>query len=164
MNATLCKTADVKLDLYQEEARPLRTTQIAEMYATTPMEAIKPVIVTEPQPSINEEMLHASFEEALSNRLTALYGQWSRLSKDDLQVPTTDTYASAASFSTQSRHSKMQPGRHTEPLSSNKPATPHSRRYTTAIQRGIVMVCIAFMLFLIGFDLMGLLVLHLHTH
>ena len=159
MNATLSKTVDVKLDLYQEEARPLRTTQIAEMYATTPMEAIKPVIVTEPRPIINEEMLHASFEEALSNRLTALYGQWSRLNKDGLQVPTTDAYAIADSFSTQSQRCKTQSGRHTEPLSSNEPAT----RYI-AIQRGIVTVCIAFMLFLIGFDLMGLLVLHLHSH
>jgi hypothetical protein len=149
MNATLCKTAEVKLDLYQKESRPLRTTQIAEMYATAPMEAIQPVIVTEPQPAIDEENLHNSFEEALSNRLTTLHGQWSHLSRGDLHVPTTDAYTIADPFSTESRNN-------------DKPEARQSKHL--AIQRGITTVCIAFMLFMIGFDLMGLLVLHLHSH
>lgn len=141
MNALLCKpcvTTDAELDIYNIPG-------LQEDFATRPMQAIQPEnIVTD------EEALHASFEEAISDRIDALNMNWSHTRSTFARTgPLGDTAVKQA-LST---------------LTSSK-AAPHKNKQITlpgkGWQRGLTYVCIALMFMLIGFDLMGLLILHLH--
>ena len=126
------------------------TSELEDRFATMPeMPAYQ-------QP--NEEELHTSFEAAISNRACLLNRQLSLKSG-----PLTYTGAQYA-----------QPT--TEPLSDSnsfvksidipelpQPQVRFSSSYSSnAWQRTIVFACAALMLMLLGFDMMGLLVLHAH--
>jgi hypothetical protein len=129
MNNILCNPAEMELDIRCITAD---TATPEDMYATSPVAVVRP---TYTQP--NEEELHTSFEEAISDRVLAVNRQLKRLS-----VPLTDNLSVPSPTST----------------------VAHQRRLSLlrrAWRQGMLFVAIAFMLVMVGFDLMGLLVLHL---
>ncbi len=106
-------------------------------YATTPMPAFRPVFQ---QP--NEEELHTSFEEAISERVLAVNRRLGHLSRG---------------------HSRgRQSVSHVECGRSSRESSRALARVGKAWQRGVLLMSIALMLVLLGFDLMGLLVLYVH--
>ena len=145
MNCTLTRATSEELDVWGVHANlPPATFSDHNHYATAPMAAILP---TYEPPS--EEELHTSFEKAISDRVSALHGRLSR------------------------QHSSIHNAKHirnTDPIL--RPHTTHSnatmqRRHITHLllsgwKRNIVLVSLAVSFMLIGFDLMGLLVLHMH--
>ncbi len=106
-----------------------------DLYSTTPMTIISSIYR---QP--NEEELHTSFEEAISDRVLAVNRQLSRLSG----TLTSNSFVQA--------QTSMVVKHHSHALRSTLP------RLVT--RRGILFIAIAFMLVMAGFDLMGLLVLY----
>ncbi len=109
-----------------------------DRYSTTPM-AIISSIYRQP----NEEELHTSFEEAISDRVLAVNRQLSRLS-GTLTKLTNNSFVQSQTNVTVKQHSRA--------LRSTLPGL--------AARRSILFIAIAFMLVMAGFDLMGLLVLH----
>jgi hypothetical protein len=107
------------------------------LYATTPMTAFRPVFQ---QP--NEEELYTSFEEAISERL--LVANW-RLS-----------HLSRAHSSVRQSVSHVEYGR------SSRESGGALARVGYAWQSRVLLISIALMLFLLGFDLMGFLMLYVH--
>ena len=112
------------------------TTAPDDMYATAPLVTMPP---TYTQP--DEEELHTSFEEAISDRVLAVNKQLKRLS-----IPLTDSLPVLA-----------------PPYASIKPLSLRERygilKYAT--RQVMFSMAIAFMLIMVGFDLMGLLVLNM---
>ena len=107
------------------------------LYATTPMPAFRPVFQ---QP--NEEELYTSFEEAISDRVLAVNRRLSHLSR---------------------AHSRVrQSVSHVECSRSSRESGGALARVGNAWQSGVLLMSIALMLVLLGFDLMGLLVLYVH--
>ena len=105
--------------------------------ATTPMPAFRPVFQ---QP--NEEELYTSFEEAVSDRVLAANRQLSHLSR---------------------AHSRVrQSVSHVECGRSSRESGGALARVGNAWQSRVLLMSIALMLVLLGFDLMGLLVLYVH--
>jgi hypothetical protein len=95
---------------------------------------------------LDEEELHMSFEEAISDRLVALHGRLKQLS--------TSSHSST--------HDPMLPSTRpsvTTPVTQT--ATCPSSRLGKRWQRGITFIGLALMFMLLGIDLMGLLVLHM---
>lgn len=132
MNSIAFHPAETDLDIFRN------TTDSAtpeDMYATTPMLVVRP---TYSQP--NEEELHTSFEEAISDRVLAVNRQLRHL-----LIPLTDCLPVQSPTYTPVRRQSLlarivRPG--------------YMSRQT------MLCVAIAFMLVMVGFDLMGLLVLH----
>lgn len=124
-----------------EQIHPERNTApLGGAYATAPMAAVLPV----DQPS-SEEELHSSFEEAISGRLVAINNRLDRLSSTSHPVMAS-TRISALQLSVVSGSlCVVQP--------------PVLRRPWRKIVIGVALACICVA---VGFDLMGLLVLHLH--
>jgi hypothetical protein len=132
MNTTLYNPADTKLDIHC----PFADTAMPEdMHATTPMAIVR---ATCRQPS--EEELHTSFEQAISDRVLAVNRQLKRLS-----YPLTGAV-----------HSQ------TDTTVTQRSLVTHLTLLERAWQQRIRYLAIAFLLFMVGFDLMGLLVLRLH--
>lgn len=133
MNGILIKPAGIELD---SSYSTIDTATMEDMYSTTPMVVVQP---TYQQP--DEEELHTSFEEAISDRVLAVNRQLSHLNS----VHTGNLYVRAQTSA---------------PLKGDgmvvRPMLP--RR---TWQQGMLFVAIAFMLLMLGFDLMGLLVLHM---
>jgi len=132
MNSILYNPAETELDIL---CNTTETATPEDMYATTPLAVVCP---TYAQP--NEEELHTSFEEAISDRVLAVNRQLRRLS-----IPLTGC------LSVQSL--------------TCAPVKPQSLlvRLTHsgyASRQAMLHVAIAFMLVMVGFDLMGLLVLY----
>ena len=118
------------------------------VYSTEPMPAIKKLAYQQP----DEEELHTSFEEAISDRLLALHSRLSRLSSPTLAVQNAERNTDAVlSTTTSIRNTTTAPDR-LENVS--YPAT--------AWKRTTIFACSATMFILLGFDLMGFLVLHMH--
>lgn len=165
MNATLCKPAELEVALhYHEQIQPLRTTQIADAYATAPIEAIRPIVTTEIQPDVNEELLHSSFEDAISERLTAQHRQWGRLSSGELNVPAlTDSARTRITdpfFNVQDATKRTYINTpNTEPL--HLDTLNAEREPVSTVQRYTIGICTALILLMSGFDLMGLLIMHM---
>jgi hypothetical protein len=134
MNTTLYNSTDTELDIHTLFAD---TAMHEDMHATTPMAVVR---ATYWQPS--EEELHTSFEQAISDRVLAVNRQLKRLScplTDALPVQSqTDTTVTQRSLAT------------------------HLTLLEPAWQQRIRYIAIAFLLVMVGFDLMGLLVLRLH--
>ncbi len=109
---------------------------VEDMYATTPVAVVLPTYR-----QLNEEELHTSFEEAISDRVLAVNKQLRRLSG----TMTGHSYVESQTCTAVKQGSLadcfLALGR--------------------AGQRGILFVAIAFMLVMVGFDLMGLMVLHM---
>lgn len=128
MNNILYNPAETELDIHCITAD---TATPEDMYATSPLAVVRP---TYAQP--NEEELHTSFEEAISDRVLAVNRQLRRLS-----VPLTGNL----------------------PVQSPASTAVNQRSLTLlgrAWRQGMLFVAIAFMLVMVGFDLMGLLILH----
>ncbi len=134
MNGILIKPAGIELD---SSCATVDTVTLEDMYATTPMRVVKP---TYHQP--DEEELHTSFEEAISDRVLAVNRQLSRLSGTN----TGSLYV---------RSQTSAPVKRDGPVV--RPTLPGR-----AWQRDMLFVALSFMLVLVGFDLMGLLILYMH--
>ena len=131
MNSIVCNPAETKLDIF---CNTTETVTPEDMYATTPLVVVRPTYI---QP--NEEELHTSFEEAISDRVLAVNRQLRHLSipLTDCLVVQSPTYTSVKVQSLLARLTR--PG--------------------YASRQALLCVAIALMLVMVGFDLMGLLVL-----
>lgn len=138
MNSVLCVSTNAELDdcrTQTDMTTMVNAPAIEESYATTPMTAVRLV-------SDDEEELHTSFEEAISGRLVAMQGRLSRISGPLLH----------------NQHTQ----RDTDPVI--VPVNQESTcSFGKAWQRRVLFGSLGFMCVTIGFDLMGLLVLHLHV-
>ncbi len=137
MNSVLCRTTDATLHKYQLESDKMNMSEAyyEESYVTTPMATVQPM-------SLDEEELHALFESAISSRLLAMREQMDRISGP---LP----YTQLRSYETE-----MLPGVAKQP----KKLFVFSRSW----QRILLYGSLGLMLTMIGFDLMGLLVLYTH--
>jgi hypothetical protein len=133
MNGILIKPAGIELDSSYATAD---TGTLEDTYATTPMRVVQSIYQ---QP--DEEELHTSFEEAISDRVLAVNRQLSRLS---------GTHAGNLYVQSQTSAPVKRDG-----------LAVGTTLLARAWQRGMLFAALAFMFVLVGFDLMGLLVLHL---
>jgi len=126
------------------------------VYITEPMPAIEKLPYQQP----DEEELHTSFEEAISDRLLVVHSRLSRLSNPTLAVQiaerNTDTVLSTASLKNTTAPQRLAQIVTAPSCLEN---IPHR---ATAWKRTTIFACSATMFLLLGFDLMGLLVLHMH--
>jgi NH3-dependent NAD+ synthetase len=134
MNSILCSSTDTELDIRRITAN---MPAPEDMYATAPMALLRPAYR---QPS--EEELHTSFEEAISDRVLAVNRQLQRLS------------------GTLNSTRQVQP--QTSSWLKKQVLALHSSSFEKAWPKGILFAALALMLLMVGFDLMGLLVLHMH--
>ena len=134
MNSILCSSTDTELDIRRITAD---MPAPEDMYATAPMALLRPAYR---QPS--EEELHTSFEEAISDRVLAVNRQLQRLS------------------GTLNSTRQVQP--QTSSWLKKQALALHSSSFEKACPKGILFAALALMLLMVGFDLMGLLVLHMH--
>ena len=134
MNSTLYNSTDTALDIHCLFAD---TAMPEDMHATTPMAVVRSTCW---QPS--EEELHTSFEQAISDRVLAVNRQLKRLS-----CPLTGNLPVQSQTGT---------------TVTQRSLVTHLMFLDRAWQRRIRYIAIAFLPFMVGFDLMGLLVLHLH--
>jgi hypothetical protein len=107
------------------------------LYVTTPMPAFRPVFQ---QP--NEEELYTSFEEAISDRVLAVNRQLSHLSRAQSRVRQSVSHVKCGRSSRESGGALAWVG--------------------NVWQSRVLLMSMALMLVLLGFDVMGLLVLHVH--
>jgi hypothetical protein len=120
----------------EPEIRCLNTETAAsdDLYSTTPLIVMR-TLYRQP----NEDELHSSFEEAISDRVIALNMQLRHLS-----IPLIDDVSMRSSM---------------RPLVKLQSKPTHFTLLTPAVWKVILLITIAFMLIMIGFDLMGLLIL-----
>jgi hypothetical protein len=118
-------------------------TDIAGAYDTLPTSVVKP-----PFQHQNEEELHTSFEEAISDRLIALHTRLKRISQPLPSPPPHDT--------------KPVLQQNTQASGAQQGQTTKLSLHVTIQQRITIFSCFALMFLLSGFDLMGVLVLHMH--
>ncbi len=138
MNATLC--SETQSDL---EIRDL-AVMTEDHYATMPLGIVLPK-----QLPVDEEVLYTSFEEALSDRLIALNDHWNYRSDCQLTgIQQEPSYATNPSLVAQS---------HTD----TEPLAVQSHQITRIWPRWMIFGCLELMRLMIGFDLMGLLILHI---
>ena len=137
MNSVLCRATDVALHECLFESDTMNMMNMAphdeESYATTPMAAVQSA-------SFGEEELHTLFESAISSRLLAMREQMDRISGPlpyrQLRTYETDVLPVVA----------VQPKKHL--------------MFRSPWQRTLLYGSLCLMLTMIGFDLMGLLVLY----
>ena len=125
-----------------------------DTFATQPLIAIQPAFQ---QP--DEEELHTSFEQAISDRLIAVNRQLSLISGPlVLDHHITDIHEGRVPLPTcplsQENVVVAHPGDDEAPLVGIRPL------FNTTLQRAIIFGSLALMLVMAGFDLMGLLVLY----
>ena len=132
MNSILCSSTDTELDI-----RRITTDMPApeDMYATAPMALLQPAYRQ------TDEELHTSFEEAISDRVLAVNRQLQRLS------------------GTLTSTRQVQP--QTSSWLKKQVLALRSSSFEKAWPKGILFTALALMLLMAGFDLMGLLVLHM---
>jgi hypothetical protein len=134
---TRCRSTGTDVAGFDETFVQGVITDIENTYATEPMAIVKPQ-------QMDEEEVYTSFEEAISDRLLALQPRLDRISQ-----PLLDTGAYKTAVYTGIRN-QGQIQKQTKALT------------ITAWQRITIFACFALMFLLSGFDLMGLLVLHMH--
>jgi hypothetical protein len=143
---------------YFNTAAFMTDTPVAEdRFATMPV--LPAVPAYEP---LNEEELHTLFEQAISDRLLAVNKQLSLKSgplghTQGLQL-NTDPLSQLSQIS--------HPSSMTDARTVTGPLQEHRKKLFLALlgnvwQRGLIFASLTLMLMLIGFDLMGLLVLHM---
>lgn len=138
MNTILCGSADMNFADFDENFVQDVITDIESAYVTVPTPVVKPSFQ---QP--NEEELHTSFEEAISDRLLALHPRLDRISQALPSASSRDTGPVLQENEQQGQATKLS--------------------FSVNIrQRMAIFACCALMFLLSGFDLMGLLVLHMH--
>lgn len=145
MNCTLTRATSEELDVWGVHANlPPATFSERNYYATAPMAAILPTY--EP---LSEEELHTSFESAISDRVSALHERLSRQHPSVLSAPYRNTVDPIL-----------------RPRATHSNATMQRRHHThlplCGWKRSITLISLALIFMLIGFDLMGLLILHMH--
>lgn len=141
MNGTLYASVDTTFD---EDIFNQKSVETGNTYITEPMPAIKKLLSQLP----DEEELHTSFEEAISGRLLALHSRLSRLSNPTLAIHNIEPRTDADLFTTVP----------SQVISTN--LIENARHF--AWKRATIFTCSATMFLLLGFDLMGFLVLHMH--
>jgi hypothetical protein len=131
MNSVLCRTTDAVLNEYvlASDKMNMNVEHFDESYATAPMAVVRPA-------SFGEEELHTLFESAISSRLLAMREQMDRISGP---LP----YTQSRSYDTD-----------VLPVVTKRPFVFHR-----SWQRTLLYTSLALMLTMIGFDVMGLLVL-----
>ena len=136
------------------------TSQLEDGFATMPE---MPAISTIPTyQSLNEEELHTSFEQAISDRVLIVNKQLSRKSDTFAHTYTYAQYIQPQLASESLHHSTLMVHRVPIPVQEQPQVTLFSLLLGNIWQRSLIFVCMALMFMLIGFDLMGLLVLHVH--
>ena len=109
----------------------------------------------------DEEELHTSFEEAISDRLLALHSRLSRLSDPTLAIQGVERSTDAVLSTTTSIRNTTTPQKVVQRVAASNHVGDVSHP-TFAWKRITIFACSATMFILLGFDLMGLLVLHMH--
>jgi hypothetical protein len=140
MNCVSSKLADTYRNV-EYIADPM--SLLEDQYATTPMAAVQPAFRQS-----GEEEVYTSFEQAISDRVMAVNRQLSCLSG-----PITDS-------------GYVQP--HTDELVEQDiaaitallPDAANSSHHESVWQRTLLMVCLCLMLVMLGFDLMGVLLVY----
>ena len=132
MNSILCSSTDTELDIRRITAD---MPAPEDMYATAPMALLQPAYRQ------TDEELHTSFEEAISDRVLAVNRQLQRLS------------------GTLTSTRQVQP--QTSSWLKKQVLALRSSSFEKAGPKGILFTALALMLLMAGFDLMGLLVLHM---
>lgn len=137
MNSVLSRATDAALNkcvLASDMVNMSATSQ--ESYATSPMAAVRPASLDE------EEELHTLFEAAISDRLLAMREQMDRISGP---LP----------YNQQRRYE-------TDMLPVIEKQPERTDAFQNPWQRAILYGSLGLMLAMLGFDLMGLLVLYAH--
>jgi hypothetical protein len=149
---TQCLTADAELNFrgFDTDAYVNESSLVEDRFATMPVLTVNPL--TQP---LSEEELHTSFEQAISDRLMIVNQRLSLASG-----PLTYTYPQCSQVHTE-------PLGHTKVMNSTGYApVPEQQHHTVPTKadwrRLLTYGCLALMLMLIGFDLMGVLMLHAH--
>lgn len=142
-------TADAELVIDGFDAG-IDTSELEDYFATQPeMPAYE---------QLNEEELHTSFEAAISNRVCILHKQLSLKSSPLTQIDAQHTQPQTEPLG----HSNSLVHRAFVPGLPQPQGTFSSSLFSNVWQRTVVFVCAALMFMLLGFDMMGLLVLHAH--
>ena len=115
------------------------TFMLDKMYATMPVVAIQPVSAYGVSAPPDVEELYTSFEQAISDRVMAINGKLRHMASNSHPA----TPACATKGDIQARVGMVKPLLH-------------------ITRRCLLFGCLALMLLLIGFDLMGLLMLSMH--
>ena len=143
MNCTLTRATSAELNTYGTDTNWTPDTSSAHnAYATAPMAAVLPSY----QPP-SEEELHTSFEQAISHRTSELNERLSRYSHPALSAQSAQQRGSFVEINTTANDLAIRPERNV---------------LQTTWQRFVILSGLALIFMLIGFDLMGLLVLHMH--
>jgi hypothetical protein len=150
---TECLTADTELTVNEDAMDTTMkadfitdTSMVEDWFATMP--AI-PVVSSQQLP--DEEELHTSFEHAISDRLITVNRKLSLISG-----PLTDPERVHLQAAQGLNRSYSMPN-----VEVTARSTPHASM-KGAWQRSLLLVSLALMFLLVGFDVMGLLVLHTH--
>ena len=125
------------------------TSMMEDWFATMPA---LPVVSSQQLP--DEEQLDTSFEQAISVRVIGVNRQLSLISG-----PLTDPERAHLLVTRQLNQSSLMPN-----IEAAAPSVAHTstKGLGSVWQRSLIMVSLALMFLLVGFDLMGLLVLHAH--
>lgn len=148
---TVGAPASACADVYDLFMRGNSTLLMDNMYATIPMIAIEAqsacsyALFRPVRPDTTEEELHTSFEQAISDRVTALNSRLQRITRSTGPAPALAPFSSCS----------LRAQGHTKTAS-------HPRSRLLDWQRPLLLGSLALMFLLLGFDLMGLLVLSLH--
>ena len=146
MNSTLCISNDT---LFNEVLLGQEAVANENIYITELMPAIKKSAYQQS----DEEELHSSFEEAISERVLTLHTRLSCLSNPIQYIErNTDPVLSTA---TTTKNTTAKPVQITDRLE-------QVSRPTVAWRRATTLTCSAMMFLLLGFDVIDLLVLHIH--
>jgi pimeloyl-ACP methyl ester carboxylesterase len=152
MNSTMYVSTDT---IFDEKLFKQINVEARNTYTTEPMPAIKKLVYQQP----DEEELHTSFEEAISDRLLALHSRLDRLSNPTLAIQGAERNTDPVLSTSASIRNTTAPQKFT-------PGVAHSHQLEDvshfAWKRMTIFACSAIMFLLLGFDLMGLLVLHMH--
>jgi len=125
---------------------------VDDRLATEPMTAVQPA-----EQQVSEEELHRFFEQAMSDRLQAISAYLKCFSGPLTHQPLTtgDGEGLVPVRGTSTFGSVLMP------LAGTRGAGMWSSLLSKTWQRGIILVSLALLLLMSGFDLMGLLVLHM---
>ena len=155
----LSKTTGLEMESYDMHSASLLDATIEDNYATSPMAVVSPA-----EYLYDEETLHTSFEQAISGRVSELQGRLSRLSAPQPVAGrsfNTDPmmHAAATSFVKKARDIEITTGSlHMDP------ANAHSHHVSlpgSLQQRYTIWAALALTFAMLGFDLMGLLILNM---
>lgn len=154
MNSATCTSEDT---IFDEMLVVRETAATGNVYVTEPMPAIKKPVYHQS----DEEELHTSFEEAISDRILALQSRLSHLSNPTLEVQYAERNTDAV-LSTEAEARNIAVAQGPVHMTYSTDRLECVSRPTVAWRRATAFVCFAMMFMLLGFDLMGFLVLHMH--